>query len=148
MAFDLNALAGMDGAAEESTGGGGAGFEFPYMMWTYGDSKNAKKGGMNVGGFFIPIPTAEDRDSDEDKEKKAEAAALMAEHLPGAGRTTRSAGRNGIEDRLRPERNRSAEAYFITLLVLLCHKMRVSCKDERFNLVESEHGSRIGRGRD
>ncbi len=87
MAFDLNALAGMDGAAEESTGGGGAGFEFPYMMWTYGDSKNAKKGGMNVGGFFIPIPVAEDRDSDEDKEKKAEAAALMAEYLPDAGWT-------------------------------------------------------------
>ena len=83
--FDLNMLADMEGAAEESTSGGGGGFEFPYMQWAYGDSKNAKNGGMNLGGFFIPIPTPEERDSDEDKEKKAEAATKMAEILPAAG---------------------------------------------------------------
>ena len=84
MAFNISAVAGLEGAAEQSVKS--AGFEYPIMMWAYGNPKHKKAGGMDyAGGFFIPIPTPREEDSEESKEKIATVAAKMAELLPAAG---------------------------------------------------------------
>lgn len=83
MGFNVQAVAGLEGAAEQTATG--TGFEYPIMMWTYGNPKMVKAGGMDYqGGFFIPIPEPRDDDSDESKQKIAEVAAKMAELLPAA----------------------------------------------------------------
>ena len=84
MSFNISAVSNLDGAAETNVTAGG--FDYPIIMWTYGDPKQKKAGGMDyLGGFFAPIPEPRAEDDDESKAKIAEVAAKMAELLPAAG---------------------------------------------------------------